>query len=434
MRIATSALLATAALVLPGSVGAQERDVSCDTEVAAFMETLQKDETFPLIEAVYADLEADLVEAVESDEGTCYAILANVQTALRDEGFVVEGASDDPTIDRTRLLARRTRGVEVEEAADTTVKAEASEVAVEPGETEVAVRQPEPEVTVRQSTPDVTVEKAEPDVTIVGPDEEVEVVEEDGGEEVPTALPTDVEVIEEDETRAVETEETREQVEADVDIIEGDVDIDAPDDGGGTIEYEPAEEDLATTARRMRDRDEDEAVDEEIADRIRRFGRLAADTAERGADMDLDEAADLDVSARDAAARDVDLDVEAVAALEAFSVREVEFPFDSATVPLGEAASILADVAALVEEEPDTAVLLTGYASPIGDAAYNLELSEARVEAVRDALVELGVPQPLIRTRSLGERNTEVPAGEGERSPANRRVEIRVLDMSDVAG
>lgn len=429
MRLTSTALLATAAAALAWPAAGQERDVACDTEVAAFLETLRADATFPLIEAAFANLEADLVEAVESDEGTCFAILAEVQTAMLEEGYVVEGASDRQSVDRTRAIARRFRAAGRERAGDLAtggsptavgVETEAPDVSVDPGETEVAVRQPEPEVTVRQSTPDVTVRQEEAEVTVVGPDEEVRVVEEDGGQRGPASPPTDVEVSGEPRRGPPREREPGMVARADAAAERLEGHAGEPVDGPPREEEEAGiaarEDAAAAVTERMEGR-----LEEEIAERTRSVGRRAAGTAARG-----DE-----VAARELPA---DLDVEAVAAFEAFAVREVEFAFDSATVPLEEVAAVLDEVASLVEEEPDSAVLLTGYASPIGSRAYNRQLSEARVEAVRDALVDLGVPQPLIRTRSLGERNTEVPAGENERSPANRRVEIRVLDLSGMAG
>ena len=109
------------------------------------------------------------------------------------------------------------------------------------------------------------------------------------------------------------------------------------------------------------------------------------------------------------------------------AVLEVEFGFDSAVVSQDARDDVLAEVVELVAASPDAVVFLTGYASPIGDAAYNRGLAERRVEAVAAALRELGVADDNIRVESAGEQNEEVAAGENERSEENRRVEIRVV-------
>lgn len=113
--------------------------------------------------------------------------------------------------------------------------------------------------------------------------------------------------------------------------------------------------------------------------------------------------------------------------VEALAVREVEFGFDSAAVPDDARTGVLAEVAAAVEANAEASVLLTGYASPIGNAEYNLRLSERRVAAVAAMLKEMGVPEAAIRTRARGEQDPEVPAGEDELSEENRRVEIQVV-------
>lgn len=107
--------------------------------------------------------------------------------------------------------------------------------------------------------------------------------------------------------------------------------------------------------------------------------------------------------------------------------REVEFGFDSADVPDDARSDVLSEVAGLVGSNPGTAVLLTGHASPIGDADYNLRLSERRVTAVAAALQALGVPEAAISMQAQGEESPEVPAAEDELSEENRRVEIRVV-------
>lgn len=107
--------------------------------------------------------------------------------------------------------------------------------------------------------------------------------------------------------------------------------------------------------------------------------------------------------------------------------REVEFGFDSADVPDDARSDVLPEVAGMVGSNPGTAVLLTGHASPIGNADYNLRLSERRVTAVAAALQALGVPEAAISTRAQGEESPEVPAAEDELSEENRRVEIRVV-------
>jgi OmpA-OmpF porin, OOP family len=65
-----------------------------------------------------------------------------------------------------------------------------------------------------------------------------------------------------------------------------------------------------------------------------------------------------------------------------------------------------------------------GHADRAGSDAYNQRLSERRSAAVRDALVQRGIPANEIVTMGRGERDPAVPTPDGVREPRNRRVVI----------
>ena len=69
-------------------------------------------------------------------------------------------------------------------------------------------------------------------------------------------------------------------------------------------------------------------------------------------------------------------------------------------------------------------ITATGHTDASGSAAYNLELSRRRAEAVAGELVRLGVPAAEIATVGRGEEDLLVPTADGVREPRNRRVEI----------
>src|SRR4030095_3750919 len=62
--------------------------------------------------------------------------------------------------------------------------------------------------------------------------------------------------------------------------------------------------------------------------------------------------------------------------------------------------------------------------------AYNMALSLRRANAVKDALVKLGVPAAAITTVGRGEAGLLVQTGDGVREPQNRRVEITIPQMA----
>jgi OmpA-OmpF porin, OOP family len=103
----------------------------------------------------------------------------------------------------------------------------------------------------------------------------------------------------------------------------------------------------------------------------------------------------------------------------------VYFEFDRAEL-LPEAQQILQQVAALAKQQPNQRIMLVGKADRAGGDEYNMRLSEARAERVRNALEQAGVARGRVETRWVGEREPPVPTEDGVREPRNRVVEINL--------
>jgi OOP family OmpA-OmpF porin len=69
-------------------------------------------------------------------------------------------------------------------------------------------------------------------------------------------------------------------------------------------------------------------------------------------------------------------------------------------------------------------VYLSGHTDTVGAAAYNVDLSERRLESVVGAMTGSSVPGVTIQTEAFGETKPLVMTGNGKREPKNRRVEI----------
>jgi outer membrane protein OmpA-like peptidoglycan-associated protein len=69
-------------------------------------------------------------------------------------------------------------------------------------------------------------------------------------------------------------------------------------------------------------------------------------------------------------------------------------------------------------------ITATGHADRSGPDSYNMALSLRRANAVKDALVQNGVPATAISVIGKGESQPLVPTADGVREPQNRRVEI----------
>jgi len=81
-------------------------------------------------------------------------------------------------------------------------------------------------------------------------------------------------------------------------------------------------------------------------------------------------------------------------------------------------------LAAVLKDNPAQSVLIEGYTDSKGSAAHNQKLSERRADAVRSALVKLGVSADRIKTQGYGEENPVASNNTPENRQMNRRVEV----------
>lgn len=90
-----------------------------------------------------------------------------------------------------------------------------------------------------------------------------------------------------------------------------------------------------------------------------------------------------------------------------------------------ESAEALAVIAAFLQEHPDNRYLVVGHTDNVGSYAMNLDLSEARANAVVAALVnEYGVPQEQLTAVGVGFAAPVMSNTTEEGRARNRRVEI----------
>ena len=81
-------------------------------------------------------------------------------------------------------------------------------------------------------------------------------------------------------------------------------------------------------------------------------------------------------------------------------------------------------IAAMASDYGDCSFSLRGHTDSSGTSAYNMGLSERRVNRVAGALASNGVSD--ISTSYAGESELAVETGDGVRNPDNRRVEVGV--------
>lgn len=84
-------------------------------------------------------------------------------------------------------------------------------------------------------------------------------------------------------------------------------------------------------------------------------------------------------------------------------------------------------LANFLAKNPDRGVLVEGHTDSVGTAEYNMQLSQKRAEAVRDALLARGVDAERITTKGYGKSSPVASNNTAEGRQLNRRVEIVVV-------
>jgi outer membrane protein OmpA-like peptidoglycan-associated protein len=93
---------------------------------------------------------------------------------------------------------------------------------------------------------------------------------------------------------------------------------------------------------------------------------------------------------------------------------------------------MLQDKAALMERTSTWAVLVQGYADRQGPAEYNKRLAQQRAEAVRQFLVELGVPEGTVKTVTIGQDGALCDEPSKECQQLNRRVHLEIRRLARI--
>jgi outer membrane protein OmpA-like peptidoglycan-associated protein len=108
---------------------------------------------------------------------------------------------------------------------------------------------------------------------------------------------------------------------------------------------------------------------------------------------------------------------------------DVTFATGSAVVSPSFQAT-LNQVADSLTRYPNSLIDVYGHTDTVGSTASNQRLSEERARAVTNYLVSRGVAASRIRWQGFGETQLKVQTGDGVNEPLNRRVEIKVVPLT----
>ena len=105
---------------------------------------------------------------------------------------------------------------------------------------------------------------------------------------------------------------------------------------------------------------------------------------------------------------------------------KIQFALDKAEI-LSVSFGLLDEVAKVIQENPHVQqVSIEGHASDEGDEKYNLQLSKARAESVRQYLLKKGVAQDRLTSTGFGESKPLAANDTPEGREKNRRVEFNI--------
>ena len=113
---------------------------------------------------------------------------------------------------------------------------------------------------------------------------------------------------------------------------------------------------------------------------------------------------------------------------------DIYFDFDRSRLN-ADGVATLQEKAAVLKKDGSWAVLVQGYADQYGPAAYNKTLAARRAGAVKQFLVELGIPETSIKVVTLGKEGAICDDQSKECQRLNRRVHLEMmkLDLSAAA-
>jgi outer membrane protein OmpA-like peptidoglycan-associated protein len=111
---------------------------------------------------------------------------------------------------------------------------------------------------------------------------------------------------------------------------------------------------------------------------------------------------------------------------------DVYFDFKSTRLK-ADTVRLLQDKAAMMERTSTWVVLVQGYADTQGPAEYNKRLAQQRADAVRQFLVELGVPEGSIKTVTIGQEGALCDEQSRECQQLNRRVHLEIRRLGKTA-
>jgi outer membrane protein OmpA-like peptidoglycan-associated protein len=102
---------------------------------------------------------------------------------------------------------------------------------------------------------------------------------------------------------------------------------------------------------------------------------------------------------------------------------DIQFDYDNASIRPS-SMPIIKKIGEMLKDHPELQLSIEGHTDSDGSSTYNLKLSEARAQAVRSALLNMGIAASRLQAKGFGEEKPMVPNDSSNGKAKNRRVEI----------
>lgn len=184
------------------------------------------------------------------------------------------------------------------------------------------------------------------------------------------------------------------------------------------IDPKVLEAEAEAEAARLKAEEEAKAEAEAARLKAEEEARIAAEKAE-------EERRKAEEEARIAAAR-AEAEEAKKSIAKVLTIENIEFDVAKGTLtPKGH--QTVNKLAEILKQYPHIRVEIAGHTDSDGDAAFNLNLSQARVDSVKKALVEQGIDPSRLDAKGYGESKPLVPNTSAENKQKNRRVEFNII-------
>jgi outer membrane protein OmpA-like peptidoglycan-associated protein len=118
---------------------------------------------------------------------------------------------------------------------------------------------------------------------------------------------------------------------------------------------------------------------------------------------------------------------QSLSTLGTYDVYGLHFDFDKSQLR-PTTAQLVGEIAVMLHANANWIIQIAGHTDSLGDAGYNLNLSAARANSVRQALIDRGIAPARLKAAGFGESRPKADNDTFVGRAINRRVEFRRLD------